>query len=417
MSLRHFILLLTLPVALPLSAQYDNARDAFYLRASMGIHQWPQDRNPDRFDFSNGMDVGYARHIHPSFNLAVPLHLEKARIQNDADQQEEFLTGGLDLLLQWKYFRPENRFNQYIATGIGLTVDGRDRTSRVSYPLEAGLNIRVARHVYANIAAQYRLSGNEAYRPLRNSLGIWLIFGSGMAESGPVADRDLDGVPDRQDRCPDEPGHAETFGCPDRDGDAVADGSDDCPDVAGWAVLRGCPDRDGDNLPDHLDRCPDLPGTDGMGGCPDTDGDGLSDDLDKCPTERGLSSNAGCPALQAEELAVLVFARKAVQFETGSDRLLAASYPVLDDIADIMRKYPVQHLRIAGHTDDIGTAEANRFLSERRAQACRDYLTSRGIDTDRLETKGFGESQPVADNATDEGRAQNRRVVFEVFVP
>ncbi len=419
MTLRHFLLfLLTLPVGLPLSAQYETARDAFYFRASMGNRQWPgENRSLERFDFSNGLDAAFVRHIHPSFNLAVPLHLEKSRVRNVSDQQVEYLSGGLDLMLQWKHFRPDHRWYPYLSAGAGLTVDGRDRTSRVDYPVEAGLNYRMARHVYASAATQYRLTNGGADRLLRHSLGIWLVFGSTPSDQGPVADRDLDGVADRQDQCPDEPGRPETFGCPDRDGDGVADRLDDCPDVAGRPVLRGCPDRDGDNLPDQLDRCPDLPGTAGMGGCPDTDGDGVADDQDKCPTVRGAAGNAGCPELEAAEQAVLVFARKAVQFETGSDRLLAASFPVLDDIAAILKKYPVQHLRISGHTDDIGTTAANQSLSERRARACKDYLFSRGIDLDRMVTEGFGEAVPVADNSSAEGRALNRRVVFEVFVP
>ncbi len=114
----------------------------------------------------------------------------------------------------------------------------------------------------------------------------------------PPADRDGDGVPDSEDRCPDDPGPPELRGCPDRDGDGIPDIDDKCPDQPGPPELFGCPpaaDRDGDGVPDSEDRCPDDPGPPELRGCPDRDGDGIPDIDDKCPDQPGPPELFGCP--------------------------------------------------------------------------------------------------------------------------
>jgi len=100
-----------------------------------------------------------------------------------------------------------------------------------------------------------------------------------------------------------------------------------------------------------------------------------------------------------------------VLFDTGSARIRPESTPTLRDIADALRQHGDLRLRIEGHTDSVGDAGANQRLSEGRAQAVVAYLVEReGIAANRLEAAGMGEEQPVADNATPEGRQQNRRV-------
>ncbi len=110
-----------------------------------------------------------------------------------------------------------------------------------------------------------------------------------------VADRDKDGVPDALDSCPDVPGLAKLHGCPDSDHDGIADKWDRCPHDSGLAIFNGCPDKDADGIPDIDDKCPTLPGTKEHHGCPDTDGDGVFDDVDLCPTVAGPIENHGCP--------------------------------------------------------------------------------------------------------------------------
>jgi OOP family OmpA-OmpF porin len=104
-----------------------------------------------------------------------------------------------------------------------------------------------------------------------------------------------------------------------------------------------------------------------------------------------------------------------VTFEYNSARLTAESRPVLDEVAADLKKYPQLQIELQGHTDSVGSDAFNLRLSDQRAQSVRDYLLSQGVGTRQLDAKGYGESQPVADNTTDAGRAENRRVVMRVI--
>jgi OmpA-OmpF porin, OOP family len=266
-------------------------------------------------------------------------------------------------------------------------------------------------------------------------------FEPGLAVFNGCPDTDGDGIPDHLDDCPDVPGVASASGCPDADGDGIPDDEDDCPDVPGVFSARGCPDADGDGIPDHLDDCPNEPGAaatngcpdrDGDGfadkddlcpdlagtyqGCPDTDGDGVHDGIDACPDQPGPAANKGCPELKKEERDVLVLAMRAVQFETGKATLKPESNKVLDQIAEIMARYPGYKLRISGHTDSVGDDDNNQRLSEERAQSCYLYLVEKGIAPDRASFKGFGETMPIATNRSSEGRSRNRRVEFDLYI-
>ncbi|MEO1631253.1 MAG: OmpA family protein, partial [Bacteroidota bacterium] len=97
-------------------------------------------------------------------------------------------------------------------------------------------------------------------------------------------------------------------------------------------------------------------------------------------------------------------------FDTGSATLRPESTPTLQDLMRTLERNPDLRLRIEGHTDNTGNAQANQRLSQDRADAVRAYLTGEGIDASRLETQGLGDANPVADNGTPEGRQTNRRV-------
>lgn len=117
----------------------------------------------------------------------------------------------------------------------------------------------------------------------------------GVPQFNGCPDRDGDGVQDSEDACPDDPGVVEFNGCPDRDGDKIIDKEDACPDEPGPAATNGCPDADGDGIVDSEDLCPQKPGDVEHKGCPDTDGDGLYDNEDRCVEEFGPQDNFGCP--------------------------------------------------------------------------------------------------------------------------
>lgn len=228
-------------------------------------------------------------------------------------------------------------------------------------------------------------------------------------------DRDSDGIADYKDKCPDEYGTLENEGCPlvvDSDGDGVPDGQDQCPNQAG--TVNGCPDTDGDGVIDSKDRCPELAGP--FSGCPDTDGDGLMNAEDRCPNQAGPTDNQGCPVITKEVQQTLNIATQAVRFETGRATLKNSSFEVLDRVVQIMNQYVDHNLTISGHTDNTGEAPNNQILSEDRAKACFQYLVSRGIAPSRMGYVGYGESRPLADNNTIQGRVLNRRVEFNLYV-
>lgn len=143
---------------------------------------------------------------------------------------------------------------------------------------------------------------------------------------------------------------------------------------------------------------------------PDSDHDGVPDNIDKCPdTPAGVQVDAvGCPLKGSITL-------EGVNFEYNSAALTAASRRPLDEIADGMKKHPRLKVEIQGHTDSTGSPAYNLKLSQRRADSVRDYLLSQGVPENQLQTKGYGQAQPVATNKTAEGRAKNRRVVMFVI--
>lgn len=99
-----------------------------------------------------------------------------------------------------------------------------------------------------------------------------------------------------------------------------------------------------------------------------------------------------------------------INFETGEATIQPESKPVIDQVASMLEQNPSLKISIEGHTDNTGTVQGNKTLSEARAKAVLTALTTKGISKDRLQSKGWGQSKPVAGNNTEEGRAQNRRV-------
>ncbi len=146
----------------------------------------------------------------------------------------------------------------------------------------------------------------------------------------------------------------------------------------------------------------------------------LDEPLAERPPRRAVGPPPGAEEAEDEEgYATLrhgaIFITESISFETGSAQLVPESQALLDDVAALLvRNSEILLLRIEGHTDSIGDAQMNLELSEDRAKSVRQHLIDAGVEADRLQAVGFGESQPVADNSTAEGRAENRRVEFNV---
>jgi outer membrane protein OmpA-like peptidoglycan-associated protein len=284
------------------------------------------------------------------------------------------------------------------------------------------------------------------------------------------ADRDQDGIPNRDDACRDEPedrdGFEDSDGCPDgdNDGDGVMDGIDRCPDDRedrdGFQDRDGCPDpdndqdgiadvrdscpedpedrdrfqdkdgcpepdNDDDGILDARDRCPveaeDRDGFADRDGCPerDNDLDGFADGVDTCPDEpetaNGFQDSDGCPDEVPREVKRFTGVIRGITFETRSDTIRPSSEFTLQEALSVLEEYPDVRLEVEGHTDDVGDDAFNLELSDRRAHAVVRWFVEHGVDPVRLQARGYGETRPLAENASDAGRAENRRVEFRLL--
>ncbi len=225
-----------------------------------------------------------------------------------------------------------------------------------------------------------------------------------------IGDRDQDGLLDNVDECPDDPEDKDGFedddGCPepDNDKDGIADVNDKCPmepeDKDGWQDDDGCPEDD-------------------------NDGDGIEDGADECPNDpevkNGFEDEDGCPDEANKKKKVIVRRDRIeitdkVYFAYDSDRILPKSYELLDNVAKVVNEHTeIPMIFIEGHTDADGNDNYNLQLSDRRAKSVLRYLSETGqVDAARLKSKGFGESQPIADNTSEDGKQTNRRVEFRI---
>jgi outer membrane protein OmpA-like peptidoglycan-associated protein len=251
----------------------------------------------------------------------------------------------------------------------------------------------------------------------------------------PPKDTDKDGVFDLSDACPTMAGlksdDPRKNGCPpDTDSDGVYDPIDACPNVAGVQqqdpTQNGCPpDSDRDGVIDEEDACPDVVGiksTDPtLNGCPDPDRDkdGVPNDTDACPDEPGLkdpdAKKNGCPKAFVRGGQIRITDQ--VKFKTGSAEILPGkdSQSVLEAVAKVMNDHPeIKSVTVEGHTDNRGNAAMNKKLSDQRAASVVKWLAAHGVDKGRLSSIGYGQERPLDSNATEDGRKNNRRVEFHI---
>ena len=252
-------------------------------------------------------------------------------------------------------------------------------------------------------------------------------LGAVVDKKGCPVDSDKDGVPDGIDKCPNTPAgvKVDAKGCPmDSDKDGVPDGVDKCPGTPEGATVDkdGCPsDADKDGVYDGIDTCPNTPAGAKVDakGCPmDSDGDGVFDGIDKCPnTPAGAKvDETGCPADVKAFIDTGKIVSTKILFDSGKATLRPESKQELDAIGAVLAQCADMKIEIAGHTDSQGADDMNMKLSGERAAAVRDYILKNfsQCKPDFFVAKGYGETKPVATNATAEGRQQNRRVEFSI---
>jgi outer membrane protein OmpA-like peptidoglycan-associated protein len=247
----------------------------------------------------------------------------------------------------------------------------------------------------------------------------------GINAQGCPVDTDADGVGDYADACPNNsPEEIEEgvnlLGCPvDQDKDGVPDSWDTCPNNTVEELIFGvgpdgcAQDTDNDGYPDYRDQCRQDPtedlaqGTDEQG-CPkDSDQDGVYDVYDICPdtAQNKRVNEQGCPL-------VTLFSDNS--FESGSSTLSAEGKEKLRDFAQALVPEFIERIIITAHADSQGTAEFNLRLSQERADSVARFLRKQGLASLLLHAQGAGESLPIADNATEQGRSKNRRVELNV---
>ena len=277
-------------------------------------------------------------------------------------------------------------FDPYLKLGAGYasyTSTSTNEDSGVKLLAGGGINFWFTDHLGLNIQTGYHHGFQKnATDYFQHSAGIVIKFGA--------KDTDKDGIPDKDDACPDVAGPKEFNGCPDTDGDGIPDKDDACPDVAGPAENGGCP-------------------------WPDTDGDGVLDKDDLCPNEAGPASNNGCPEPNDDDQKRLNQYAKTILFDTGKASIKFESAEVLNQIINVLKKFPKSRFRIEGYTDSTGNKAKNITLSQNRADAVKIYLIQGGIDQSRLESKGYGPEKPIASNKNKKGRELNRRVEINLI--
>ncbi|MFK8014710.1 MAG: OmpA family protein [Gammaproteobacteria bacterium] len=371
-------------------------------------------------EFAGGQ-LGFGRAINENWQIefnGFAANLDD-RYLNNNQQLRGF---GVDWLRQ---FPNDSRFSPYGLLGIGFQStkvnngqDSNDMFGSIGIGLmtkfnDDGLALRTEARLRA-------VSGTPHLNDMYYSAGLQIPVGKKAPP--PPADSDGDGVIDPNDRCPGTPPGTRVGpdGCElDSDGDGVVDSKDRCPNTpAGTRVdSNGCKivekDSDGDGVPDRIDACPNTPRgaeVDAKGCELDGDGDGVVNSKDRCPnTTKGARIDVyGCEIKGKIDL-------PGVQFELNSATLLPESTRVLNDAAQTLKNNGDIVVEVAGHTDSTGAASYNESLSDKRAKSVAAYLNARGIDSARLKSRGYGEAEPVADNATAEGRARNRRVELKIL--
>ena len=182
------------------------------------------------------------------------------------------------------------------------------------------------------------------------------------------------------------------------------------------------PDMEHGGALDTTDNCPDLVDADMVFGATqatvtatahstDTDGDGIPDNEDGCPEAAGPASNHGCPEkTKSTPKKTVNFSTTTLQIKRSND--ISEYRETLDQLAVVLSEYPSYNAYVNGYTDNTGLVKQNASLSKDRAEAVKTYLVGKGIAAGRIVTSGMGAAQPIASNATAEGRAKNRRVVI-----
>jgi OOP family OmpA-OmpF porin len=375
-------------------------------------------------------------------------------VKADAGVYNSLLLSKLDLVnpflnLRLKLMGEDSNLRPYLFAGPGYLWD--NGTEAFNFDLGLGSKYYISSGTALYLEAGYIRGIESVAKGIPGRENLWKATAGIEFDFGKAKDTDMDGVSDNKDKCPDTPAGVavDAKGCPlDTDGDGVADYMDDCPTVAGLTSLKGCPDTDKDGIADKDDACPDVFGLASLKGCPDTDGDGITDKDDKCPdtpkgykvdskgcpldtdkdgvideedncpTVAGTKENKGCPVVEktAEEMIPPEMQIDPVYFDYDKSNIQPVEKAKIEKLVKLLKSNDNYSVDLTGNADNKGTEEYNMKLSERRINSVVKAITTSGVKATRIsKQKPLGETKPAATNDTEEGRALNRRVTFEVI--
>ncbi len=351
-------LLSGLAVAQAASAQEFD--DRWYLTGSVGINVQDNDRNTEDAPFGT---IGLGKMISPNWSIDGELNYQNPSFENDPNLN--WSQYGISFDLRRHFWLSNDTWHPYLLAGLGYQQAEEEYDA---FPNPDSPGNREDGNFAAKLGAG--LQADVGRVKVRTELAYRIDFDDQAI--GPSYDGSID------------------------DGDDFAD----LLASIGVVIPLGPEPTTAPPPPPPAPSCADM----------DDDGDGVNNCDDKCPgSQAGQTIGPdGCPVQVSIDL-------KGVNFDFDKSTLRPDAVSILAEATEILKRYPDLRVEVAGHTDAVGTDAYNQGLSERRAKAVYDYLTSNGIDASRLVGPiGYGESRPIDTNDTAEGRARNRRTELNV---
>ena len=342
------------------------------------------------------LDYGIEVSAHAYLNKALNLSLSSAFIPNTTYpfQSDVLLSTSLidvsaavQLKSNGTIFKENAFFAPYIGTGIGLNTASNNQ--RFYLPATAGVRLRITKGFGLNFQGTYKVA-------LQQDQLQHIAYSAGMVFSLPTQTKRK---PTPQKPKEPEEGPLADNALMDRDGDGVPDSRDHCPDEKGLEMYLGCP-------PDETSG--------------EEENDYVAPAENSTPvfTETSTEALEDYPPISKEDIAILERAMDNIYFKPASTEISSQSLRVLDQVAQLLEKYPNYGLQVLGHTDNTGSYNINQVLSVMRAFEVKNYLVyQKGIQMGRITSDGYSYAQPVEDNTTNTGRSKNRRVEFKLLTP
>ncbi len=333
---------------------------------------------------SFGLTVGAHAYVNNWLNLSFNSSFVPTVNDYPISEEETKSTSLIDVsaMMQLKsngtIFEEDAFFAPFISTGFGL--NSASNINRIYIPAALGLKFRFSPTFSFQVQGTYKLELNEEdFQHVAYSAG--LVFALPGTKT----------KPEEEEEQPVDVPPAVAENSKDSDQDGVVDSEDQCPDEPGLLMYMGCPSKDNTVEKEDLNNKP-------------------SNNLDNF-----VDNNTG--RMTQEEQGVFDRAVQNINFESGTANLTMESEYVLDSLATILNRYPEYSLKISGHTDNTGSSRDNKILSVKRAFKVKYFLSNRGVKMGRITSDGYGDTQPISNNDTEEGRSLNRRVEFELLNP